>query len=105
MASHEIQDSQITASSELNSIHGATHARINLTTIPQVRVAAWIARPSDASPWLQVDFMENTTVIEIGTQGRDNSPQWVKTYAVRYSLDGTDFKRYENNGQLKVKTR
>ena len=105
MANYQILGSQITASSEFHSSHGAANARLNGTTIPQVWVAAWIASPGEANPWLQVDFIDNATVSEISTQGRDNADQWVKTYSVRYSLDGTIFREYEENGVFKVDIR
>ena len=59
MANYQILDSQITASSEFHSSHGTANARLNGTTIPQEWVAAWVASPGDANPWLQVDFIDN----------------------------------------------
>ena len=55
---------------------------------------------------MQVDFNYKATVTEILTQGRRDASQWVTSYTLGYSDDGTNFKTYKgNNGQDKVTNR
>ena len=51
---------------------------------------------------IQVDFLVNTTVASILTQGRDGVPNWVETYQVSYSNDSIDFRDYMESGTIKV---
>lgn len=38
----------------------------------------------------------------IGTQGRQDANQWVKTYTVSYGMNGVDFTQYKENRRVKV---
>ena len=98
MENGQIEDDQIRASSEVDNGHAAVNGRLNLIR----GVGAWLAKGGDENPWLQVDFLENTTVTAISTQGRHDSLQFVKSYTVSYSNDGTSFKFCEESGEVKV---
>ena len=98
MENGQIKDDQIRASSRYNHQFAASNGRLNLN----VESGAWAYLRSDQNPWLQVDFMENTTVTAISTQGQRNFDHWVKNYTVSYSSNGTYFQFYEVNGQIKV---
>ncbi len=64
----------------------------------------WIARYRNTNQWLQIDFQYKATVTEILTQGRRDASQWVTSYTVAYSDDGSNFKTYKGDkGQDKVK--
>ena len=83
-----IQDSQITTSSaHTGGCHGRT-ARLNIV---YGGGAGWCARHNNVDQWLQVDFKVLVVVTEIQTQGRASHGQWVKSYKVSYSFDGTKF--------------
>ena len=66
------------------------------------RGPSWSAKGRDRQPWLQVDFGALTKVTRVATQGRENSNQWVKKYWVSYSMDGSTFHIYKENGRIKV---
>lgn len=104
MVNGKIQDSQITASSEWDPYHGPTNGRLKFRARGR-RTGAWSAKINNANQWLQVDFRQQTTVLEISTQGRGNCGcnQWVKTYTVSYSNDGRNFHSYKQNGRIKVR--
>lgn len=95
MESGAILDSQITASSP-PAPHGA---RLN----SQVDGGSWSALVIDVNQWLQVDFLQNVTLCKVATQGRDSSPQWVLSYLLSYSMDGSAFENYKQCGADKVK--
>lgn len=98
MESGAILDSQITASSEHDISHGARLARLNV----QTGNTCWAARVNDVNQWLQVDFLQNVTLSKLATQGRYNYPQWVKSYFLSYSVDGSAFQNYKHYGEDKV---
>ena len=99
MESGKIPDSRIKASSEWNSVHGASNARLNLAK----NSGSWSSRYNNQNQWLQVDFKYRATITDILTQGRGRYNQWVQSYTVSYSNDGQNFKRYQRSGQDKVK--
>ena len=51
---------------------------------------------------IKVDFLVNTTVASILTQGRDQVLNWVETYQVSYSNDSENFRDYKQDGIIKV---
>ena len=38
----------------------------------------------------------------IGSQGRQDANQWVKSYTVSYGMNGVDFTQYKENRRVKV---
>ena len=98
MESGKIADSQVTASSEWNSVHGASNARLNFVK----NSGSWSSKRNDLKQWLQVDFKYRATITDILTQGRGRSNQWVRSYTVSYSNDGASFKPYQKSGKDKV---
>lgn len=99
MENGTILDSQITASSEYGPDYAAHLGRLNL----QVGQTSWTALVNDVNQWLQVDFLQNATLSKLATQGRDNTPQWVKSYMLSYSMDGSVFETYKQCGEDKVR--
>ena len=57
----------------------------------------WKPSVTNQHQWLQVYFGQKTDVTGIGTKGLARPIQWVKTYTISYSDDGTNFKPYMNN--------
>ena len=99
-----IKDSQITASSEYSQEIAAENGRLNLQG--QVgRKTAWIAKSNDDQQWLQVDLQYQVVLTGISSQGRTNCEcnQWVKSYTVSYSINGTYFIDFKQNGDIKVR--
>ena len=83
-----IQDSQITTSSALPGGCLGRTARLNLV---YGGGAGWCALHNNVEQWLQVDFKVLVVVTGIQTQDRKNKAQWVKSYKISYSFDGTKF--------------
>lgn len=109
MENYNISDSQITASSQYDEQHAAGNARLNFNPVGSPLAGAWCAASNVAhQQWLQVDFEEKVPVTQVATQGRfydgsgQKSKQWVKTFSLSYSRNGTLFKDYEQLGNVKV---
>ena len=111
MEDYNISNSQITASSEVNSVHAPSNARLNFNPPSSNIAGSWSAARSDVEhPWLQVDFQEKVTVTKVATQGRlfdGVTPaqiyyQWVDSYSLNYSHNDIDFEVYEQFGNVKV---
>ncbi|KAK3700598.1 hypothetical protein QZH41_010513 [Actinostola sp. cb2023] len=98
--SKAIKDSQMSASSEWDSNHGANHGRLHLQNSGS-RKGAWSALRNNRHQWLGVDFGKVVKVTMFATQGRHDSSQWVKTYKLEYSLDGYMYDTYSIKGQPK----
>ncbi|XP_078344750.1 uncharacterized protein LOC144630294 [Oculina patagonica] len=98
MESGAILDSQITASSEHSSQYPARLARLNV----QAGQTCWAALVNDVNQWLQVDFLQSVTLSKVATQGRHNYPQWVESYFLSYSMDGSAFENYKQCGEDKI---
>ena len=112
MEDYNISNLQITASSEFDSAHASSNARLNFNPASSNIAGSWSAAGSDVEhPWLQVDFQEKVTVTKVATQGRllnvnrrslSSYYQWVESFSLNYSLDGVDFEAYEQFGNVKV---
>eukprot|EP00058_Branchiostoma_floridae_P020618 XP_002606108.1 hypothetical protein BRAFLDRAFT_88018 [Branchiostoma floridae] len=85
MESGAIPDGSITASSTWGTAHEPYRARLNGVA----GVGAWAARLNVAGEWLQVDLGEVLRVTGTVTQGRNNNGQWVMSFKLEYSTDGT----------------
>ncbi|XP_011663055.2 uncharacterized protein LOC589087 [Strongylocentrotus purpuratus] len=90
LESYVIQDSSLTASSEFNADHGAKRGRLNLARVGNLR-GAWSALANNANQWIQVDLLDPYRIISIATQGRQDVSQWVTSYKLACSTDGTTF--------------
>ena len=100
-----ISDRQTTASSQLDANHAASQGRLHFKASAN-KAGSWSAGSNDSSQWLQVDLdVQNTKVIRVATQGRDDSPQWVTKYKLQYSNDGVNFRYYTEPGRHEKKVR
>ena len=100
MESKSIKDAQIT-SSTADSGRPATNGRLGF-----VAGDAWCAATGDNTPHLQVDLETLHVICAVSTQGNSKSAEWVKTYQLQSSTDGTNWEEYQEGGQVKViKTR
>ena len=96
MESRKIADGQITASTELNASHGATNCRLNFKA-GGGKTGAWSTLRNDVHQWLQVDLGATTEVTGIQIQGRQEADQWVTSFEISYSSDGTTYTPYQNS--------
>ena len=103
MESREISDVQISSSSEWNSKHAAIQGRLNFQE-GGGKIGSWSARYNDQNQWLQVDLGSSKHVTYLATQGRNSVlyNQWVTSYKMEYSSDGTSFHCYQEHGTDKV---
>ena len=92
-----ILDNQLTASSELNANTPAKNGRLNF-----VAGSSWCASTSDSSPYLQIDLQIPHIICAVSTQGNSQGSQWVESYTLQSSTDGTTWTDYKENGQVKV---
>jgi len=103
MENQTITDAQITASSFADSLHAASHARLNFQEIPGVPLTGpWADHVGDVIPWLQVDLGAwHSKVTRVATQGGNSLdyPQWVTKYRLQYRDQGKQFQFYREPGQ------
>ena len=96
MEDGRITDSQITASSEQDTLvkdHGPTNARLN--RLPEGNTTgSWSAKSIDTNQWIQADLRVLTRVTGVMIQGRaeEVQSQWVTKFKVQYSDDGVIWK-------------
>ncbi|CAB4011152.1 Hypothetical predicted protein, partial [Paramuricea clavata] len=96
MQNGRIEDSQITAASTVpDASLSTTQGRLNGRS-------SWSADRNDQNQWIQVDIGREGVVTAIGTQGRRNYPQWVKTYSLFYGSNGSAFEPHKIDDVLKV---
>ena len=62
----------------------------------------WCASDSDRSPYVQVDIRDVYIICAISTQGNHNENEWVETYQLQSSLDGTSWTDYKEGKQPRV---
>ncbi|XP_071088543.1 lymphocyte antigen 75-like [Haliotis cracherodii] len=89
----KIDDSQITASSSLNSEHGPPRSRLNQPAQGDY-IGAWEAEYNDKNQYIQVDLGRVVEVTAVATQGRDDKDQFVRAYTLSSSTDGKQWFPY-----------
>ena len=102
-----IKDHQLTASSVVSisdplcCLPARARFGISATNLED----SWVPGSKDTAPWLRVDFIANTSVSGIMTQGGRNrgTEGWINNYTVSYSTDGEMFQYYSENDATKVK--
>lgn len=53
---------------------------------------------------MQVDFLEESFITGVVTKGREDGPQWVRSYVVSYSNDEKNWEKItDEEGKPKVK--
>ena len=90
MQSGKIINEQITGSSQYAATNAVFRARLNIGTGAGDMQGGWSAAKNDANQWLQVDFVDITTVKRVATQGRvEQVNQWVTKYKLQYRDSGS----------------
>ena len=97
MENKNITDGNVTSSSVLNSGTPAKNARLRYSA-----GGPWCAAESDLAPYLQVDLGSLHVVCAVATQGNSKAEQWVETYQLQSSSDGTTWTDYKEGGQVRV---
>jgi len=92
MENGTILDEKITASSEKNT---AKNGRLNSGS-------SWCAGTSDSKPYLQIDLQTLHIICAVSTQGNSQANEWVKTYTLQSSMDGSSWTNYTEDGVVKV---
>ena len=99
MESNSIPDNNIIASSE-ESGNPAKNGRLNSRS-------SWCAGASDSNPYLQIDLQTLHIICAVSTQGNSQghpqAEQWVKTYKLQLSSNGSTWSDYKEGGQVEVK--
>jgi len=101
MESRAISDAQISASSQWDANHAAIQGRLNFQA-GGGKQGGWSSRHNDQNQWLQADLGSSKKVTYLATQGRNAYNQWVTSYKVEYSNDGSSFQYYQEQGADKV---
>ena len=97
MENERISDGKICASSVQNANTPANNGRLNYTS-----GSSWCAGTSDSDPYLQIDLKTLHIICAVSTQGNSQADQWVKTYTLQFSTNGTTWTDYQEGGQVKV---
>lgn len=101
MESGAISDAQISASSQWDSNHAAIQGRLNFKA-GSGKQGGWSSRHNNQNQWLQADLGSSKEVTYLATQGRNAYSQWVTSYKLEYSNDGSSFVYYQEQGADKV---
>ena len=97
LENERISDGNITASSVQNASTPAKNGRLNYRS-----GSSWCAGTSDSNPYLQIDLQTLHIICAVSTQGNSQADQWVKTYKLQFSINGTTWTDYKEAGQVKV---
>ena len=101
MENKEIPNRAVTASSYHGSEYVPWQARLNNIQTSR-STGSWSALQNTIGQYLQIDLGKERVVKKIATQGRPSYDQWVTSYKLIFSLDGTNWNGYQNNGAVKV---
>jgi hypothetical protein len=105
MEDGRVPDSAITANSFWNLGYEAYQGRLHYKAPLDLRYyssSCWSAKVNQAGEYLQVDLGREFYVTKVATQGRLGYPQWVTSYSLKYSLDGSTWIGYQQDGTAKV---
>ncbi|XP_078353361.1 uncharacterized protein LOC144638092 isoform X2 [Oculina patagonica] len=98
-----VENSQMRASSAHSNTHAAWRGRLNMPK-QYSYPGAWSARANNAYQWLEVSFHRPVQITACATQGRADYDQWVTSYTLSYSEDGSKYSVYSVGGHQKVFT-
>jgi len=90
MENGTILDSRIAASSKQSANTPAKNGRLKYTS-----GSSWCAAASDSHPYLQIDLQTLHIICAVSTQGNSQADQWVKTYKLQLSTNGSIWTNYK----------
>ncbi|XP_031554820.1 uncharacterized protein LOC116291753 isoform X2 [Actinia tenebrosa] len=94
--SDKIPDRNMTSSSAYNSTTSPSKARLYYKA-----GSSWCAATSDSFPYLQINLGSPYIICGIATQGDHMTDQWVQSYNMLTSNDGSTFTKYMEKSQVK----
>ena len=99
IGSGSIPDGNITSSSVESARTPAKNGRLGYSA-----GSSWCAEASDPSPYLQINLQTLHVLCAVSTQGNSQADEWVETYTLQSSTDGSNWSDYyDEAGQVKVK--
>ena len=104
MQDGRVSKGMLTASSMYNHYYSPWNARLHARNYGSTR-GGWVAKYRNRNQWIQIDLGVVTRVKRIATQGRYDANQWVKSYTVSYSSDGSRFYPVKHGRRIKVTVR
>ncbi|KXJ16676.1 Coagulation factor VIII [Exaiptasia diaphana] len=87
----KLGDIKITSSSTVDNSHDASDGRLYGNT-------SWCSSTSSNSEYIQIDFGKMVTLTGIATQGDHTMDKWVKTYIIKYSINGIQWNDHREDG-------
>ena len=97
METGKIPDNKISAKTE-GSNTTAKNGRLHYTS-----GSSWCAS-TNTDQYLQLDLGTTYVICAVATQGNSKAEQWVVTYQLQSSTDGTTWTDYKEGGQVRVST-
>ncbi|XP_015756081.1 PREDICTED: uncharacterized protein LOC107335265 [Acropora digitifera] len=101
LADRRIPNPLITASSYHSFYCGPWNARLHQRRVSRLG-GSWCARTNNQKQYLQVDFEALARLTSVATQGRHDADQWVKSYRITFSKDGSNYIYYKERGVVKL---
>ena len=101
MENKEIPNQNVTASSYYAPGYESWQARLN-NVQKSGSTGSWSTLLKTIGQYLQIDMGKERVVNKIATQGRPSDDQWVTSYKLLFSSDGSNWNEYQNNGVVKV---
>jgi len=94
-----IPDAAMTASSQYSSQHAPLGGRLNFQTQISsqgvtTQIGGWSALTNDQNQYIQITFGQIFQITGVATQGKADDTQWVKSYKLEYSTDGSTWTYY-----------
>ena len=89
----------MTASSQYNVTTVPSGGRLNYQTQYDddgvlTQIGGWAPDTADTDQWLQVKFSQILQITGVATQGRADQAEWVTSYKLEYSTDGSTWTSY-----------
>ncbi|XP_068726460.1 uncharacterized protein, partial [Montipora capricornis] len=101
VADRRIPNPLMTASSYHSFYCGPWNARLHQRRVSRLG-GSWCARTNNQRQWLQIDFEALASITGVATQGRYDADQWVKSYKITFSKDGSNYYYYKERGVVKL---
>ncbi|KAK3732650.1 hypothetical protein QZH41_010256, partial [Actinostola sp. cb2023] len=99
MQNGDIPDSRITASSFGQSLYRPEQGRLHYQGDGGFKLPAWEVSPGSnrIGEWIQIDLGSVTNVTGVATQGNGQiaKQEWVTSYSLQSSFDGSNFEDYQ----------
>lgn len=98
-SSTRIPDAHMSASTSVNSQYAPLGGRLNFqdqvnSAGQTTQIGGWAALHNDQNQYLQIKFDQIFQITGVATQGRASAAQWVKSYKLEYSTDGSTWTYY-----------